>query len=130
MTFVTVLDEAPSGEQFGTRQIAIREANPTLRELIRSRIREEVDEFNRKESEVFLGLVQPTDAERVLNGYRVKAKRHIDWQEQYSRAIAGFEQNGFFVIIDGKQIEDLDQVLPLRERSEVHFLKLVPLVGG
>ena len=51
----------------------------TVRELIRERVYQEVQDFNRKQGErVFRGLVQPTDAERVLNGRRTeyRLKRH------------------------------------------------------
>jgi xylulokinase len=37
---------------------------------------------NRAMPEYFHGLVQPTDAERVLNGYRLKQRRPLDWKEQ------------------------------------------------
>jgi len=130
MGFVTILDKAASGEQFLTRQLEVTSERVTLRELILERIRKEVDEFNREQSDVFSGLIQPTDAERVLNGYRLKSRRQLNWEHQYAKALEAFEKNGFFVIVDGRQVEDLDEVIPLRESSEVHFLKLVPLVGG
>ena len=131
MGFVTILDEAPSGEQFGTRKLQIAAENFTLRMLIEQRIKEEVEEFNRKQSEtVFTGFIQPTETERVLNGYRLKARRELSWENQYQKALEAFRKNGFFVIVDGHQVADLDEVIPLGENSEVHFLKLVPLVGG
>jgi hypothetical protein len=131
MGFVTILDEAPSGEKLGTRKLHIADENFTLRMLIEQRINEEVEEFNRKQSEtVFTGFIQPTETERVLNGYRLKARRQLSWENQYEKALEAFRKNGFFVIVDGHQVEDLDEVIPLRENSEVHFLKLVPLVGG
>lgn len=130
MGFVTILDKAASGEQFLTRQLEVTSEPVTLRELIRQRIRKEVDEFNRDQSDVFSGLIQPTDTERVLNGYRLKSRRKLNWEHQYAKALEAFEQNGFFVIVDGRQVEDLDEVIPLPKTSEVHFLKLVPLVGG
>lgn len=130
MSFVTILDESASGEKFGTRKIEVLTEKISLRDLIERRIREEVDEFNREQSDVFSGLIQPTDTERVLNGYRFKARRALNWQNQYEKALEAFGKNGFFVIVDGHQVEQLDEMIPLRETSEVHFLKLVPLIGG
>jgi len=130
MGILTILDEAPSGERFATRTLEVPAEQVTLRELIRSRIRSEVDEFNRNQADVFRGLIQPTDTERVLNGYRLKVRRQLDWENQYRKALEAFKKNGFFVIVDGQQVEKLDEFVPLRENSEVHFLKLVPLVGG
>ncbi len=130
MASVTVLDEAPSGQTFSSRQISFSSETITLRDLIRQRIQDEVEEFNRKHTDVFLGLIEPTDAERVLNGYRLRKPRQIRWEHQYERALEGFRKNAFFVIINGRQVDELDKPIPLVEPCEVHFLKLVPLVGG
>jgi hypothetical protein len=130
MGFVTILDEAPSGESLSTRRLEIPDQSITVRELIRRRVQQEVEEFNRKESDVFYGLIQPTETERVLNGYRLKTRRQLSWENQYEKALNAFEKNGFFLIVDGYQMERLDEVIPLKETSEVHFLKLVPLIGG
>ncbi len=130
MGFVTILDESPVGETYLARRIEITAESITLRELIRQRVQEEVEEFNRKQSDVFYGLIQPTETERVLNGYRLKTRRPLSWETQYEKAVNAFEANGFFVIVDGNQVEDLDENIPLNETSEVHFLKLIPLIGG
>ena len=50
----------------------------TVREVIRSRVYQEVEEHNAQQSEYFRGLVQPTGAEETLNGYRMRKKRRID----------------------------------------------------
>lgn len=130
MGFVKIIDESSSGQELSTRRLEISSASVTLRELIRRRIYEEVGEFNRQQTDVFFGLIQPTETERVLNGYRLKAHRQINPENQYARALEAFAGNGFFVIIDGRQVEDIDEIISLKESSEVHFLKLVPLVGG
>ena len=118
MGFVTILDESPSGESFTARRLEIASESITVRELIRRRVREEVEEFNRKQSDVFHGLVQPTETEQVLNGYRLKARRQLSWENQYEKALNAFEKNGFFMIVDGHQMEALEEVIPLRETSE------------
>src|SRR5215472_550413 len=113
MGFVTILDETPSGERFGTRKLEIAAGTVTLRMLIERRIREEVEEFNRKQPDVFSGFIQPTETEKVLNGYRLKTKRQLSWENQYEKALEAFANNGFFVIVDGHQVEELDEVIPL-----------------
>ena len=75
-------------------------------------------------------LVEPTNAERVLNGYKLKPKRKIDWQEQFKRATEAFERNGFFVLVGDKQAETLDQEFEVKVNTEVSFVRLMPLVGG
>lgn len=49
---------------------------------------------------------------------------------EQERAIQSFQSNGFFVIVDGRQREDLQESLLLRAESSVRFIRLTPLVGG
>jgi hypothetical protein len=74
--------------------------------------------------------VQPSGAERVLNGYRVKPGRRVDPEEQFTRAVDAFGRNGFVVLTADRQIESLDEEIDLARDDELTFLKLVPLVGG
>jgi hypothetical protein len=45
-------------------------------------------------------------------------------------ALDGFLRNAFFLVVDGRQATDLDEVIPLRPTSEVTFVRLLPLQGG
>lgn len=102
----------------------------SVRELIEARVREEVAHYNDKQPEVFNMLVQPTLAERVLNGFKFKERKKINEREQYEKAIQAFERNGFVVLVDDLQVESLDQIIEIEAKTSVTFLKLVPLVGG
>jgi len=44
--------------------------------------------------------------------------------------VDGFGKNGFFVIIDDKQAESLEQEFVIGPATSVTFVKLIPLVGG
>ncbi len=127
---LTIHDETASGQKTNTFTLNCLTERITVRELIRARIYQEVQDYNQKQPQYFRGLVEPTDAERVLNGYKLKARRKIDWQEQFQRALEAFERNGFFVLVGDKQSESLDQEFDVTVNTEVSFVKLVPLVGG
>jgi len=132
---LTIHDETTSGEVYGERPLEFPTERITIRDLIRERVYQEVQDFNRKQGErIFRGLIQPTDAERVLNGqrpeYRLKEHRPIDWKPQFEKAIEAFEQNGFFILIDDSQAEDLDQEFEISRGTIVSFVRLTPLVGG
>ena len=129
-TTLTIHDETTSGQKTNTFTIDCLTERLTVRELIKARIYQEVQDYNLKEPEYFRGLVEPTHAERVLNGYKLKARRKIDWEEQYKRALEAFGRNGFFVLVGDKQAESLDQDFEVKVQTEVSFVKLVPLVGG
>jgi hypothetical protein len=102
----------------------------TVRELIRTRVEQEVAVFNEQQTEYFLGLIQPTAAELTLNGYRMPRQHRVDPIEQVERAITAFERNGFVVLVDDQQVERLDDIVVLGSTTVVTFLKLVALVGG
>lgn len=74
--------------------------------------------------------MQPDEAEKVLNGFRMKKKRTIDPQKQWEKALEGFSENAFIVLFNNQQVEDLEQVLAIDENTEISFIKLTPLVGG
>lgn len=102
----------------------------TVREIVRRRVYEEVSRINARQGEVFTGLVQPTDAERVLNGYKLRTPRKIDWEQQFTQAVLAFESNRLLILVGDRQVEDLDEELRLDADTNVTFLRLVPLVGG
>jgi hypothetical protein len=102
----------------------------TVRELIRARVYEEVRDYNLRQPEYFRGLVQPSDAERTLNGFKVRQRRRIDPEKQFEKAIGLFYRNGFLILVDDRQVEELEEEIQIRQNTTVTFLKLIPLVGG
>ena len=102
----------------------------TVRELIKIRVFEEVEDYNSRQSDLYRGLVQPTEAEQTLNGYKMLKRREIDWEEQYESAVEAFQQNGFLILVNGRQVTELDDIIKILPETSVTFLKLVPLVGG
>src|SRR5215217_8738759 len=102
----------------------------TVRELIRIRVANEVRDYNLSQPEYFRGLVQPTDAESTLNGFRMRNRRKIDPEKQFELALRAFYTNGFILLVDDKQVEELEEEIEVRPDTTVTFLKLVPLVGG
>jgi hypothetical protein len=125
---LSILDETTAGERRSAGEFQFETSTVTLREFIRRRVQQEVDRFNQSDSELFRGLIQPEDTERVLNG--VRERPTLDWQRQYAKAVTAFNGNGFLVFVDQRQITDLDETISLTPQTNVTFLKLVPLIGG
>jgi hypothetical protein len=130
MGSVIVVDETTSGECAEAWELAVQEERLTLRELVCRRVREEVARYDAGSAGVFRGLVRPSGAERILDGYRLRERREIDAEEQCRLALEAFGRNGFLVLVGERQVEELDAVVELAEGTRVSFLKLVPLVGG
>jgi hypothetical protein len=129
-TTVKVRDESTAGGSLHEFALEILTERITVRELIRSRVYQEVQDYNLKQPEVFRGLVQPTDAEATLNGFKLKKRRPIDWKKQFDKAIEAFESNRILILVDDKQVDSLDQEIEVKPGTEVSFLRLTMLVGG
>lgn len=127
---ILIFDSPLHGERRTAGGIRLDMGTVTLRDLIRGRLQQEVERYNQALPETFQGLVQPEESEQILNGFRLKTKRPLDWEVQCRRACSSFEKNGFLVLIDGKQVTELDVPFDLHEDSEIDFIKLVPLIGG
>jgi len=130
MPTITIRDETLTGQSIAEHPLDLLTERVTVRELIRSRVYQEVQDYNRRQPETFRGLVQPTDAEQTLNGFRVRNHRQLDWKQQFEKACDAFERNGFFVLVNDRQPDSLDEELTIDPTKTVTFVKLVPLVGG
>ncbi|GAA5495744.1 hypothetical protein Rhal01_01923 [Rubritalea halochordaticola] len=128
---LTIKDEAMNGNVIRSFTIRDLSEEVSVREIIKARIYQEVQDYNQaSEEEGFEGLIKPGDVEAQLNPKKVKQKKEIDWEKQYEVACDAFENNGFFILIDDKQAESLEQRVVLHVDSEVSFIKLTTLVGG
>lgn len=126
---VTIRDETATGSVTHELTLDVLDETTTVRELIRGRVYQEVDDHNRKlradassaPTRAFVGLVTPAPG---------RAKREVDWRDQFAKACEAFDRNGFFVLVDDRQAETLDEPIALRHDTRVSFVRLTPLVGG
>ena len=126
---LTIRDESATGQLLRSFLLELPTDVTTVRELIRARVEQEVSAYNARPPEApFNGLVQPVGAEVVLNGS--KPRRAIDAKEQADRAVEAFARHQFFLLLDDRQVDDLDELIVVRDVSKISFVKLVPLVGG
>ncbi|MCI5058940.1 MAG: hypothetical protein MRY83_22695 [Flavobacteriales bacterium] len=130
MNVLTIKDESPTGTILNEIQIAIATEHCTLKDLISARVSKEVEVYNNKVPEYYNGLVQPSDSEKTLNGFKLKSRKKIDAEQQVYTALEAFLQNAFFVLVDDEQITELDQEIFVNKESNISFMKLTPLVGG
>lgn len=126
---VTIKDETGAGRVAASLTLDGVDERITLRDLVRTRVREEVAWYNARASSVFTGLVMPEGSEPGPDGFRLAARR-IDWEQQAGKAIEAFGRNGFFVLIGDRQVTELDEVLELTPETDIRFIRLVQLAGG
>ena len=57
-------------------------------------------------------------------------EQEIQPQEAIENALLAFKDGFYYVFVDQKQIEKLEEEITLYPNSHIMFLRLVPLVGG
>lgn len=125
-----IVDRIPGHGHRAGPELTLASERITAGELIHRRVEAEVEAFNASANDVFQGLVEPTESEQALNGYRMKKGRKLDVETQVNVALGAFQSNGFVLLFNDRQIEDPDEMLTIAPGSEAVFIKIVPLVGG
>ena len=129
-TTLKITDQSTSGQSLGESMLELLTERITVRELIRSRVHQEVKDHNASTRSTFRGLVRPEGATHEGGGFRFSAPRTIDWSKQFETAVEAFERRQILILLDGKQLSELDEEITVMPKSEVTFVKLLPLVGG
>jgi hypothetical protein len=97
---LTVRDETTVGQTLHEFALELLTERHIVRKLIRSRIYQAVQDCNLRQPEQFRGLVQPTDADQTLNGFKLNQPRQIDSKKQFALALEAFEVNRFLILVD------------------------------
>jgi hypothetical protein len=127
---LTIRDETAGGQAFHEWALEVLTERMTVRELIRSRVYQEVQDYNQRQPDHFRGLIQPSLAEQTLKGVKLPKKRQIDWKAQFAKATEAFERNQILILLNDRQVESLDEEIEIKPGMAVTFLKLTMLVGG
>jgi hypothetical protein len=112
-------------------QLSFEVEHITARDIVRERVRLEVERYNSHGPEwSFVSLVAPAREECQLNGSRNTKRRPLDAERQIEVALEAVRKRRVIILFNGAQVNDLDAPLVVTPFSEARFLKLVPLVGG
>jgi len=123
MAYISFTDSVLGGETNFCFKIKFEEKTISARELIISRVENEVKKAESKKEGSY--LVKPTSLEKVL-----KKPLKIDREKQKELALKAFQGNGFLLFVNDSQITSLDELISVEKGLDVKFLKLIPLVGG
>lgn len=127
---LTVRDESLGGGAVSELTLELLTERITTRELIRSRVYQEVQDYNHLPQGRCRGLIEPTEAERLLNGSRQKGPQLLDWRPQYEKALRAFAAGRFLILVGETQVESLDEEITFRPGTFISFVRLTPLAGG
>ena len=129
---ITVQDQTPAGKILHELFLKFSTNRISAAELIRERVRQEVEAYNNRSEAAVMrhSLVIPTARGDIVLDPQGKKHKPVDAEAQIAIALKAFEQNGFFILADNRQLETLDETVYLHEGLIVNFIKLTPLVGG
>jgi hypothetical protein len=127
---LTIRDTTLSGETLGELSLDVLNERISVRELIRSRVYQEVQDHNRRQPSRFSGLVEPEEDERTLNGEKPARPRQIDWNRQFERVLQAFRAHQILVLLGDRQLADLDEEIVVGPKTEISFVRLTLLTGG
>jgi hypothetical protein len=109
----------------------------TLREFIERVVHAEVAAFGeRLAARKLVRLLSEREIDeqaargRVELGGRELEDQDVDAETSAGVALESFEDGLYYVLIDGRQYESLDEQVTVADDSRVTFLRLVPLAGG
>ena len=122
MAHLTICAEVFGGADVGRRvahELEIELAEISAADLIRLRVETEF------EARTAPAAISSTE----LKAYADRRPR-APLEKAIADARRGLETNAFFLIVNGRQIRGLDEIVALDDVNSATFLKLVPLKGG
>ncbi|MEM7250094.1 MAG: hypothetical protein AAF493_01635 [Pseudomonadota bacterium] len=117
----------PNDSEFALR-LEVNSTRVRVRDLIRFRVEQELEQRTTRNR----ALIDVSDEERELNGEheRGEVKLEAKLARHVEVALAGFEENAYFVLDGNGQFENLDDEVDLTQSNQITFYRLLPLVGG
>lgn len=140
--------EAALSEQVTVSELIGRVVEEQVRELVarrrsealetygepRGEIRDILDRQYLTAQEIACGATEgtvtmPVEAQAKATETR-KDTPQIDVGVETRKARRAFGRGAYYIIVDGRQMEGLDSVVEYTPRTEITFLRAMPLVGG
>jgi hypothetical protein len=137
-----LLTDEIGGEVYSVGEVRLHKPVITVRELIAARVDLELEVHLDREAEVRRRAMPDISARELqLNGaetalrpslFRACGRGELSptRDKLIEAAEQGFLRNRFFILLDDRQAERLDDQLELAKTGTVTFLQLTPLQGG
>jgi len=124
-----IIDKAIGAAEVAAPDLLVPLLTVSAREILRLRVEAEVERYNETCGATAL-LIEPHWRESELNTDRKQRFRAMKLEPQVARAIEAVEKRRVIMLLDGRQVTDLDEKFVLTPASEARFIRLVPLRGG
>lgn len=118
MTDMVMRDQSRAGHVLGGARVADLPERVSVRDVVRRRIRDEVATYNAEPGLVFRGLVQPADAVRHSDGFRMREPRPLDAELLIAAAEAAVGLGLLLLRLDEQPV-GLDEVIVTADHDEL-----------
>jgi hypothetical protein len=108
--------------------VLLTERTLTARELVAEHVRAELQRATvQRSSSLALHYLLDDD----LHADQLPAATPTsDSDQEIARALHALQERRYLLVVDGTTIDRLDAPLTITERSQVQFVRLLPLIGG
>jgi hypothetical protein len=125
------------GASFAPLELEREVAVETARDLLVAVVHEQVSSFrSRKQEAKVLRILTERDIDegrevgRIASGDQEPDDRVPDTKLAIEAALTAFEDGFYYMFVNDRQVERLDQVVDQRDVTDVLFVRLTPLAGG
>jgi hypothetical protein len=126
-TKLTILERTVDGKSLNEHTIEFRTERLTIHDLIRSYDCQEVTEDNACR---YARSARSTRSESYsIVPDNANLLQRIEWEPEFQKALRAFESRAHVIVVDGHQVESLDDEFEVQIDTSVAFLRLLPLIG-
>lgn len=129
MSRIDMREVSPAGHELSRGAVEGLTGEASLRDIIRARIDTEVAAYNRDPGTVYVGMVQPEDAIRHSDGFRMRSPRPLDGDQLLTAVDEAVSAGVVSFIIDERTVDDLDAVLDLGTTESITTVMSRPIVA-
>ncbi len=112
-----IRDDNGFGNIYNELNLSFKNLEVSIHDIITERVYQEVEMYNQQAQDYKHSLVKPKEDEIRLNNTREKKKRSVNIEKQVEIALQAFSNNGFFILVDEKQAEDLNQIVIIKPNN-------------
>ena len=113
--------------------VAFPKSTLPLRDIIALKARAEIDRAERsQEAEHALSMRYLIDEDLAWarGGAAKPNARVVDTRQEIERALSSFTEGRYFVVVDGRRRDNLDEAIELAPTTTIKFIRILPLRGG
>lgn len=129
MPRIDMREVSPAGHELSRGAVEGLTGEASLRDIIRARIDAEVAAYNRDPGTVYVGMVQPEDAIRHSDGFRMRTPRPLDGGQLLTAVEEAVSAGVVHFVVDDRAVDDLGAVIDVGETDLITTVMRRPIVA-